>query len=135
MSLTKRLMDYDGDAVELPAAAFTDPDTHEVDDAWLAGASRPQQLAAMRLWFMARYCDPQMETPYNSEDGGYFYVHGGPYDPNDVLQERFDFIDYPTIRILVEDLYADVGDEWAPTCRRWSTLTIAPARADQRFWC
>lgn len=116
MSITKRLAELDEAPDELPAEAFSDADTREVADDWLATASPAEQIAAMRQWFLARYCDPQYETPYNSEEGGYLYVHGGPYDPGDVLQDRFgDTVDFDTIWSLVEDLYAEIGEEWAPT--------------------
>ena len=69
----------------------------------------------MRRWFCDRYEDPANETPYSSEEGGYIFVWGGPYDPNEVIQERFsDCVDYEVMERLIRDLYAEVGDMWAP---------------------
>lgn len=116
MSYTDRWMDAAGQNPEPDPAAFTDPDTREVDDEWIAAASADEQTKAMRLWFLARYCDPAEETPYVSDAGGYIFTRGGPYDPSDVLQERFDsLVEFETISELVEELYVEVGDEWAPT--------------------
>lgn len=116
MSYTNRWMDAAGQNPEPEPAAFTNPETREIDDEWLAAAAADEQLKAMRLWFLARYCDPAEETPYVSDAGGYIFTRGGPHDPNDVLQERFDsVVAFETIRELVEELYGEVGDEWAPT--------------------
>lgn len=116
MSYTDRWIDAAGQNPEPDPAAFTNPETREVDDEWLAAARADEQIKAMRLWFLARYCDPAEETPYVSDAGGYIFTRGGPYDPDDVLQERFDsLVEFETIRELVEELYGEVGDEWAPT--------------------
>lgn len=65
----------------------------------------------MRRWFCDRYEDPVNETPYSSEEGGYIFVWGGPYDLNEVIQERFsDVVEYGVMKELIDDLYAEVGD-------------------------
>lgn len=116
MSYTDRWVELAGQNPEPDPAAFSDPDTREVDDGWLAAASADEQIKAMRLWFLARYCDPVEDTPYVSDAGGYIFTRGGPYDPGDVLQERFDsIVEFDTIWELVEELHGEVGDEWAPT--------------------
>src|SRR5690554_3872879 len=116
MSYTDQWIETAGQKPEPDPAAFTNPETREVDDEWLAAAAADEQIKAMRLWFLARYCDPAEETPYVSDAGGYIFTRGGPHDPSDVLQERFDFVvAFETIRELVEELYGEVGNEWAPT--------------------
>ncbi|MEC3888909.1 hypothetical protein [Xanthomonas campestris] len=116
MSLTDRIIEMQSRLPEPDPAAFSDMATREVEDTWLATASPSEQTKAMRLWFLERYCDPQIETPYNSDAGAYFFLRGGPYDPNDVLQERFeDVVTYEVIAELVNELHQEVGDEWAPT--------------------
>lgn len=85
------------------------------DDFWLESASEEDQKIAMRAWFHARYCDPAHETPYDSGEGGYQFIWGGPYDPADVLPERFDgFVEEEIIQEIIEEMYAEVGDQWAP---------------------
>ncbi len=115
MSLSKRMMGLDDELPEVDSEAFSDPTTFEVDDDWLRAADPEQQSAAMRHWLMARYCDPAYETPYSSEVG-YIYTRGGPWHPRDVLMERFEGIaDFDTIEELVADIFAEIGDELAPT--------------------
>ena len=108
--------DYLDDGPELPPeAGNVDGPRFEPNDDWLRTAPRNLQIRAMRRWFLDRYEDPQNETPYDSEDGGYVFVWGGPYDPNDVIQERFDHVvPFKVMRALIDELYVDVGDEWAP---------------------
>lgn len=56
-----------------------------------------------------------METPYNGREGGYLFIHGGPYDPSEELQQRFSGV-VPDVFIdgVVQELYEEVGDMWAP---------------------
>ena len=85
------------------------------DDFWLQSACEEDQKIAMRAWFHARYCDPAHETPYESREGGYQFIWGGPYDPADELPERFaGFVKDEIIQEIVEEMYAEVGDQWAP---------------------
>jgi len=87
-----------------------DPDNH-----WLQGAEHDEQLIAMREWFLARYCDPSEETPYNGREGGYLFIHGGPYDPDEVLRARFSgIVDDHLMKEVIDEMYARVGDQWAP---------------------
>ena len=70
----------------------------------------------MRLWFLTRYCDPAHDTPYGAE-GGYLYIHGGPYTAEDALYGRFgNVVDDPDtyVRRVIDDVEQDGLDEWAP---------------------
>lgn len=107
--------DFD-DRPELPLAAG-DPDAAKFDpnDEWLKKAPRDLQIEAMRQWFYARYQDPANDTPYNGREGGYLFIHGGPYDPDDEIQERFsDVVEYEVMEELINDLISEYGDQWAP---------------------
>lgn len=108
----------DDELGNLPPEAF---DPFNVDgpfdpqDHWLENAPDDEKVIAMRAWFLARYCDPAHETPYNGREGGYLFIHGGPFDPAEVLTERFSgIVEDELIDSLVDDLYAEVGDKWAP---------------------
>lgn len=128
MSLTKRMMGLDDELPEVDPTAFSDPDTCEVDDNWLRAAETDQQLAAMRHWLMARYCDPAMETPHSSEVG-YIFTRGGPWHPHDVLMERFEGVaDFDTIEELVADILGEIGDELAPPCSRPKKTGMSTSR-------
>lgn len=102
--------------IELPPEAGRhDKGRFEPDDTWLSSAPRDLQIAAMRRWFLDRYEDPANETPWDSEEKEYIFVWGGPYDPNDKIQERFDgIVEFNTMEELIKDLWMEVGDEWAP---------------------
>lgn len=87
----------------------------EIDDDWLKDASREEQQDAIRHWFLSRYEDPANETPWDGEEKAYIFVWGGPYDPNDVIQERFgDIVEYEVMEEVIRDLHRDVGEQWAP---------------------
>lgn len=102
---------------ELPPEAgnLDDAAPFEPDDEWLASATKEQQIAAMRRWFLDRYESPENETPWDGEDKKYIFVWGGPYDPNEEIQSRFGgVVEFDTMWELIEDLWGEVGDEWAP---------------------
>lgn len=40
-------------------------------------------------WFFENYEDPANGVPYESAEGGYQYVFGGPYDAREALESRF----------------------------------------------
>ena len=87
----------------------------DLDERWLATAPRASQVVALCAWFTDRYCDPAIDTPYNGREGGYLYVHGGPYSPDDELNQQFgDVVPDDVIQEAVDDLESEVGDNWAP---------------------
>ncbi len=42
----------------------------------------------MRTWFFAHYSDPLI-LPYESAEGGYQWIWGGPFEPHEELTEEF----------------------------------------------
>lgn len=101
----------------LPAEAHgeTVDQPFDPDDHWLRRAEPDDQLIAMKEWFLAHYCDPAKRTPYNSREGGYQFIHGGPHDPAEELPDRFSGIVHDNlIEQIVNEMHAEVGDEWAP---------------------
>jgi hypothetical protein len=90
----------------------------EPDDNELMRADRERQIELMRDWFRARYCDPAHETPYESREGGYIWIWGGPYYADEELQGRFSHVvEDDVIEELADDLNRDGGYEWAPVRR------------------
>ncbi len=84
-------------------------------NSWLRTAAEEDQLDAMRSWFLARYCDPQINLPRNTEAGGYLFLYGGPFNPSDELHERFDgLVDDTLIENVADEMFHRAGDEWAP---------------------
>lgn len=87
----------------------------EIDDEWLTTATPEKQREALKAWFLARYCDPAEETPYISAEGGYIYIHGGPYEPQQELSDRFDgLVSDDVIEDVVSEFHSNVGGDWAP---------------------
>ncbi len=101
---------------EIPAEAgdVDDPKFDPADD-WLKTAVRPLQIEAMRQWLYGRFEDPAHETPYDSSEGGYQFIYGGPYDPSEVLHERFEeIVPFDVIDELAHDVYMNLGYQLAP---------------------
>jgi hypothetical protein len=70
------------------------------------------QLEEMRDWFYANFQDPVEETPYDSEEGGYIYLYGGPYDPDEVLREEFEGkVSDQVLEKLIREI-ENVSSEW-----------------------
>jgi hypothetical protein len=85
------------------------------NDEWIKNAPEEQQIEAMRRWFHARFEDPSNQTPYDGGEGGFQFIWGGPYDPNDKIQERFSsVVEYEVMEKLIKELWQEAGDEWAP---------------------
>jgi hypothetical protein len=76
--------------------------------------SEPEfQKEVMRTWFFQHYEDPAESTPYESREGGYIFIWGGPYDADEELSSEFyDLVPEETIRELAEELAAQ--------CPQWS---------------
>lgn len=111
----QRMVD-DEELPDPPNEAFSDLRTYEVENCWLKQASPEEQAGAMVLWFLARFCDPDAETPYMSSEGGYIWVHGGPYDATEQIEGRFDEIaSEDAIKLAVEKVEDSGIYDWAPT--------------------
>jgi hypothetical protein len=55
----------------------------------LSQADPELQQEVMRHWFFKHYEDPAERTPYESKEGGYIYIWGGPYYAHEVIEEMF----------------------------------------------
>ncbi len=107
-----------GELSNLPSEAhdnmFDVDGPFEPNNSWLETANRDDQRIAVRERFLARFCDPVHETPYNGREGGYQFIHGGSYDPADEIPSRFaDIVDDDLIDEVVKELHDEVGEEWA----------------------
>ena len=84
-----------------------------ITESQLRTADHEIQVEAMRNWFHTHFEHPDESCPYDSEEGGYQWIYGGPYEPALVLQEEFDgIVDDETINILANKL-SDVSFEWS----------------------
>ena len=100
------------------AARYYLPDDSEsyVTPSRLRRLGRRRQVEHMVHWFRERYCDPAEETPYESKEGGYQYIWGGPYDATDELGSEFAGVaSDEAIEEAVKEVEADGLFDWAPT--------------------
>lgn len=74
-----------------------------------------KQIERMRDWFYERFEDPAQHTPYESAEGGYIWIHGGPYDAAEELENEFsEEAKDGAIEELVDELTNECW-EWAGT--------------------
>jgi HEPN/RES N-terminal domain 1 len=75
--------------------------------------SKATQIELMREWFYEHYEDPANSCPFESREGGYQYIYGGPYSASEVLGDLFDsYVKDEYIEDLVEDLNSECW-EWS----------------------
>ncbi len=79
-------------------------------------ADRESAIEMMTRWFEENFEDPQNQTPIDSEEGGYIYINGGPFDAGDMIGSQFaDDFEQEWIDAAVEQVTSDGTFEWAPT--------------------
>lgn len=92
---------------------FETPDRGTITEYALHKADRETQIAVMRHWFHANFEDPAENTPYESAEGGYQYIWGGPYDPYEELEDNFGgIVPEEVIEELVSELLG-IALEWS----------------------
>ena len=75
--------------------------------------SKEEALVEMEMWFYSNYDDPANLCPYETKEGGYQYIWGGPYDADEELQSEFGgYVRDSVIEELVDKLN-DVCLEWS----------------------
>jgi hypothetical protein len=62
-------------------------------------------------WFNENYEDPAHHVSYDTSEGGYQYVFGGPYNADDVLRDQFPSAADEDIDEAVSIIEQD-GNEW-----------------------
>lgn len=82
-------------------AASQPPEVHD---------DMPLQEAAevIREWFLQNFENPAEHTPYESAEGGYQYIWGGPYETRDILEGAFTV---PLSDELIEELVSSLEYE------------------------
>lgn len=74
-----------------------------------------QQADVMRSWFRSRFEDPAERTPFESKEGGYQWIQGGPYSAHEELGNEFGGSENQG---AIEDLVRELENEcvqWSPT--------------------
>jgi len=78
--------------------------------------SRERKIGAMVDWFHAHFEDPAERTPYETREGGYQWIWGGPHTADEEVQDEFsEVIDFETMQDAVREIENDGLFEWAPT--------------------
>lgn len=85
---------------------------HREDLTRFSKMDRSQQLSEMRWWFHEQFVDPVEYCPYVSAEGGYVYIHGGPYDARTELSDFYDHVPTDVVDELVAELEAECS-EWS----------------------
>ncbi len=107
---------FEDDRPDLPDEAGANTSSgFEPNNEWLLSAPPNFRHEAMRQWFLSRFWDPANDTPYNGREGGYLYIHGGPYEAEDELYGMFGgLFDDEIVRAVIDDVESDGIYEWAP---------------------
>lgn len=77
--------------------------------------SSRRKVEAIIQWFHDNYEDPAVRTPYESAEGGYQWIWGGPYDAREEIGDQFsDLADDDIIERAVQEVEKDGLVDWAP---------------------
>jgi len=68
---------------------FTAEYPHGISRTGFRRFPKSEKIDLMVEWFYQNYEDPANSTPYESAEGGYQYIWGGPYDANDEIGSMF----------------------------------------------
>jgi hypothetical protein len=78
--------------------------------------SEEKQIEIMREWFHENFENPVEECPFDSREGGYIYVWGGPYNAKEELEMEFgEYVNEEIIDTLVDELESE--------CNEWSAYS------------
>ncbi|HEX8583124.1 MAG TPA: hypothetical protein VF680_01780 [Allosphingosinicella sp.] len=84
----------------------------------LEGVERSVRVEAIKEWFYENFEDPVHAMPYNGREGGYLYIHGGPFEAADQIWGAFaGAAEDDEIEEAIDDIDAE-GSEWAPAGHR-----------------
>jgi hypothetical protein len=92
----------------------------------LEKADRDTQKEVMEFWFYNNYEDPVHSCPHNSEEGGYQFIYGGPYEAQEELEEQFS-------GIVPDDVIEELAEELNGECSEWSGNSDIPPNDDDQW--
>jgi hypothetical protein len=80
---------------------------------------KAEKRELMLQWFFQHFEDPAVRTPYESAEGGYQWIWGGPYEARDELFSKFftDGVSETLIDEVVEEVEREGLTDWAPVSR------------------
>ncbi len=80
----------------------------------LPDEDRDVRLDVMRTWFFQNYEDPAERTPYESAEGGYIWIWGGPYEARECLEEEFG-------GLVPDEEIEELAEELTDICWQWTS--------------
>ncbi|WP_104047640.1 PIN domain-containing protein [Vibrio jasicida] len=92
-------------------------------EAIYSNLSKEEALVEMEMWFHSNYADPAEMCPFESREGGYQYIWGGPYDAEEQLFAEFGGYVKDSV---IEQLVSKLNDE----CLEWSGRPEEPEPDD-----
>jgi hypothetical protein len=99
---------------KLMAEYFTSDLEHSISRDALRDADHETQLEVMETWFRQHFEDPVERTPYESAEGGFIWIWGGPYNAREELEDEFSgVVPNDVIDELVKILDGECW-EWSP---------------------
>ena len=72
------------------------------------------RVETMVEWFHENFEDPAQHTPYESAEGGYQYIWGGPYDAREQVGSAFPEASDEEIDAAIDEIESDGIVYWAP---------------------
>lgn len=123
------VQDFDYGLKHEPGFDDEDPanlrDRFKSNPEWTKALTRATIVKYLVDWFHYFYEDPANETPYNSREGGYLYIKGGPYSAEEELRENFeDVLPEGAILEAVEEIQSDGLFDWAPSHRHPDSINF-----------
>lgn len=70
---------------------YTDPHDRkrEIPASSLKKMRKKQKISVMKYWFLERFENPVNGSPYETAEGGYIFIWGGPFDASEQLAHEF----------------------------------------------
>lgn len=94
--------------------SYLSPDSeHKISADDLRLADKETQIGVMKTWFFQHYEDPAEHTPYESKEGGYIYIWGGPYEAIEELESEFG-------NLVSEEIITELSQEIDIISGEWS---------------
>lgn len=84
----------------------------------VASADEETQKVIMREWFFSHFENPVENTPFESKEGGYIYIWGGPYNAHEELISEFE-------GIVSDDVINELVAALEQECVEWTGKTSA----------
>jgi hypothetical protein len=88
---------------------------HNYTEDEIKSLNKDEQIELMEQWFREYYEDPVNSCPYESAEGGYIYIWGGPHEARDVLYDEFQ-------ETIAEDVIEELIDKLDNECTEWSEI-------------